>query len=314
MMEPREVDVDLCRAAEGGDMEELRRALADGADPNAFDEEHPVGRRALHLAVRFGHVEAVHALLAAGADPNKRTEAILSTEEDSAVGRNTPLMLAMWSMSGDGRYSITKEFQRRLERIMAALISGGADVDADQDGGFPRAANMAMAYGLRRALLMILRAGSMLPVMGDWLSFSKPNLGFSLERRRGWAVITAIEDGCEHASKLQIGHTLVGFDGGQRIPKIRNDGELRFLVKLLEAMPRPVPLGFFFIRGRHPKINCDSTYYLTSAIKKIGGFDEYARRLQRDVHVAIITKCVQDKLPLEIKTVLTTYLWNWGGA
>ena len=79
-------------------------------------------------------------------------------------------------------------------------------------------------------------------------------------------------------------------------------------------MPRPVPLGFFFIRGRHPKINCDSTYYLTSAIKKIGGFDEYARRLQRDVHVAIITKCVQDKLPLEIKTVLTTYLWNWGGA
>jgi len=58
----------------------------------------------------------------------------------------------------------------------------------------------------------------------------------------------------------------------------------------------------------------DSTLALMEAIEKAGSFDEYARRMQRDVHVAILSKCFQEKLPLEIKTILTTYLWKWGGA
>ena len=83
--------------------------------------------------------------------------------------------------------------------------------------------------------------------------------------------------------------------------------------------PQPYRVGFF-LRERHyraesePDGSGESTLALMKAIESAGSFDEYARRLQRDVHVAIITKCVQEKLPLDIKTAITTYLWKWGGA
>ena len=83
--------------------------------------------------------------------------------------------------------------------------------------------------------------------------------------------------------------------------------------------PQPYRVGFF-LRERHywadsePDGSGESTLALMKAIEEAGSFDEYARRLQRDVHVAILTKCFQEKLPLEIKTILTTYLWKWGGA
>jgi cytohesin len=56
---------DLGWLAESGQIDKLRAALADGADPNARDEE---GRSPLHLAAERGHLEAIDALVDAGAD------------------------------------------------------------------------------------------------------------------------------------------------------------------------------------------------------------------------------------------------------
>ena len=70
---------DLHHAALRGDIDEVRALLAQGADPNAFEE---FGSTPLHFAADDGHIEIVRLLLEAGADVNFHLE--------SKIG-NTPL-------------------------------------------------------------------------------------------------------------------------------------------------------------------------------------------------------------------------------
>jgi len=119
-------------AAKKGDLAEIERLLAAGADVNEADPMaspiHYAAMRGhadavallaaqgadvnagskigapLHAAARFGHAEAVLALLAAGARPDVRDERDL-----------TPLMHAAWE---------------RKPEAADALIAGGADVGA----------------------------------------------------------------------------------------------------------------------------------------------------------------------------------------
>ena len=55
-----------------------------------------------------------------------------------------------------------------------------------------------------------------------------------------------------------------------------------------------------------------SAWALVDAIKKAGGFDEYAAR-QLDVHVSILTKCFGDKLPLDVKKTIVDFRTLRGG-
>ena len=55
-----------------------------------------------------------------------------------------------------------------------------------------------------------------------------------------------------------------------------------------------------------------SAWALVDAIKKTGGFDEYAAR-QLDVHVSILTKCFGDKLPLDVKKTIVDFRILRGG-
>jgi ankyrin repeat protein len=61
----------LVQALWGDDPERVRRALADGADPNG--NAHDASERVLAAAVRLRKPEYVRMLLAAGADPNTRS-------------------------------------------------------------------------------------------------------------------------------------------------------------------------------------------------------------------------------------------------
>ena len=54
------------RAAQNGDVGEMQSDLGGNIDVNAPD---PKGRRALILAIEYGHVDIVRALLAHGANP-----------------------------------------------------------------------------------------------------------------------------------------------------------------------------------------------------------------------------------------------------
>jgi hypothetical protein len=105
----RSADGALLRAAELGEVEAARKAIADGADVNCIDPNDQVATPIFHAACN-GHVEIVKLLLQEGADPNARN-----------IGSNTALMLAA---------------RRGHIEVVKALIAGGVDVNAcDRSGG-----------------------------------------------------------------------------------------------------------------------------------------------------------------------------------
>lgn len=83
-----QVDADLLKAADAGDIDALKAALALKANPNVSDEQDTT---ALRWATRRGHNDAVIALLEAGANLNQASntgwtalmEAVLNSDEVS---------------------------------------------------------------------------------------------------------------------------------------------------------------------------------------------------------------------------------------
>jgi len=67
----REIDVKLRDAAGGGNVGEIERLIAAGADVHRADKD---GDTALHAASRNGHVDAARVLLEAGAKTDVRNK------------------------------------------------------------------------------------------------------------------------------------------------------------------------------------------------------------------------------------------------
>jgi ankyrin repeat protein len=119
----------LVNAAYSGDVAEIERQIAAGADPNALVNNWTP----LQRAARSGNVAAMAALLKAGA------------RVDSAdTGGNTPLMLISW---------------KGHTAAVDALVAAGADVNrADKGGG--TALHRASANGKLDAARLLLEAGA----------------------------------------------------------------------------------------------------------------------------------------------------------
>ena len=79
-----ELGVKLCEAAFEGDLEQIKRLLANGVDPNESDYD---GRTALHLAACEGHTQLVSFLLEAKAEINA-TDRFGGTALEDAVRHN----------------------------------------------------------------------------------------------------------------------------------------------------------------------------------------------------------------------------------
>lgn len=98
------LDDELVDAAFLEDLDDVRCLLAQGANPDARDEEQ---RTPLMLAVAEGHREMVRALLEAGADPNLRDQ--------------------------DGWSALDVAVARKMIEIAWLLVQFGADVNASDD-------------------------------------------------------------------------------------------------------------------------------------------------------------------------------------
>ena len=87
-------------AAQHGNVEDVKRLLAGGYQPNVFDD---LGKTPLHYAAEDEHLEVINVLLAAGADVNAHDERVIG---------NTPLR----EVAGTCSYDVAK-----------TLVDAGAD-------------------------------------------------------------------------------------------------------------------------------------------------------------------------------------------
>ena len=307
-------------------MEVVTRALAAGGVPN----EPAAGYSALHLAVTGGHLEVIHALVEAGADLDSR-DSLDRTPLMRAVEKIAPHDLWGPKVSFLGLDDARDAVERRVLPMVVALVDSGSDVNASMNHILEDAKPLLFPVqrGRRRTVLTLLRAGALVETTERFeLTFTGEDRHaidccskksgdarlyvWQLEARKDF-------DGHDVKSELEI----VSIDGKPISADFSSDDFDAFLFDrrsaALAGAPQPYRVGFF-LRERHyraesePDGSGESTLALMKAIEKAGSFDEYARRMQRDVHVAILSKCFEDMLPLEIKTILTTYLWKWGGA
>jgi ankyrin repeat protein len=126
--------LDLFEASALGDVDRLRDLLDGGADPNEFA---PDGFTPLTLAAFFNHPEAVRLLLERGADVHQRA-------------RNEQIkVLPIHSAAANGG----------SVEIVRALLDAGADVNAQQPGGF-RAIDAARQEGHEELERLLLERGA----------------------------------------------------------------------------------------------------------------------------------------------------------
>ncbi|GAB3813484.1 hypothetical protein GCM10028820_08290 [Tessaracoccus terricola] len=161
--------VALAEAVAAGDADEVRRLVAEGADPDAkgLDE-----RTVLQWAILTESDDGLVALLDVGADPNLNgvsgktpLEDTVDVDTPTAVGeRMIPLLLAggadpsaQNAITGEAPLSVACVTSSAL--AMQLLIDGGADVDgADRNGG--RALHACARVNRGAQLLVLLEAGA----------------------------------------------------------------------------------------------------------------------------------------------------------
>ncbi|MEW6133256.1 MAG: ankyrin repeat domain-containing protein [Pseudomonadota bacterium] len=134
----------LIEAVNAKDVERVRELLANGADANARDA---YGATALMNAAHGGSLEMVEALLAAGAEVDARDElgwtALMKACYNAELDRGFPEIVSRLIEAGaDPNVRITYGIRPLMlaagygeADVCQALLAGGADVLARNDGG-----------------------------------------------------------------------------------------------------------------------------------------------------------------------------------
>jgi ankyrin repeat protein len=78
-------------AAQDGDIEQVKRLLAEGFQPNVFDE---LGKTPLHYAAERGHLDVMRLLIASGADVNANDESVIGDTPLRDVASNCSFEVA----------------------------------------------------------------------------------------------------------------------------------------------------------------------------------------------------------------------------
>jgi ankyrin repeat protein len=82
----------LHRAAESGDLDQIKSLLEEGCPINAFDDA--LSRTPLHYAAIEGHIDTVRYLIAAGADVNAHEEEKIGETPLGSVAANCTFEMA----------------------------------------------------------------------------------------------------------------------------------------------------------------------------------------------------------------------------
>ncbi|MEM9253440.1 MAG: ankyrin repeat domain-containing protein [Planctomycetota bacterium] len=151
----------LALAIERGDLQEARRLLADGADPNARDpRERSRGATPLLLAIEHDRTDLLDALLDAGADPS------LSDIGDDEQRAGLERSVSMFDMEGldamgspTGRFPLGEAAARGDADLVDKLLAAGASVEAADVAG-QTALILAAQSGQTETLRRLIDAGA----------------------------------------------------------------------------------------------------------------------------------------------------------
>jgi ankyrin repeat protein len=155
----------LMRAADRGQLEEVRSLLKAGADVN---EKDAIGLTALILAAGADHVDVVQALLAAGADPNAAggvAHGGFFSVLTVAMNRQNKNRLEMIDklIAGGAKLNPPNQFpesplfvavREHDMEILKALLNRGADVNWENSVG---ATSLVVAISMQQADVEIVR-------------------------------------------------------------------------------------------------------------------------------------------------------------
>ena len=166
-------DLILFEASITGDVRDLRRALAAGANPNFLRPDY--GRTSLQNAALYAHLEAVTILLSAGAHVD-------ATSTDN----RTPLLLALIQFD----WFHGKRAGQRA--IIKALVAAGADVHA-RNSADRSPFTFALIKGHRWILLEFLRAGAVINTSIKLYGRNSVQLPRSLFNASAWALVDAVK-------------------------------------------------------------------------------------------------------------------------
>jgi ankyrin repeat protein len=151
-------------AAEHGTVEELRGALAAGANANAADAD---GTSALHWAVHRGALDSVQALLAAGAavDAENRygvRPAYLAAENGDAATMRALLAAHadVGAVFAEGETLLMTAARTGDVATIETLLAAGADIDAVESRGGQTALMAAAAVNNAAAISTLIAAGA----------------------------------------------------------------------------------------------------------------------------------------------------------
>jgi len=156
--------VSLLAAAKHGTAEELRSALAAGANPNEADAD---GTSALHWAVHRGALDSMAALLAAGAAVDAENRYGVRPAYLAAENGDAAAMRALLAARADAR-AVFAEGETLLMTAartgdvatIETLLAAGADVDAVESRGGQTALMAAAAENNALGVAALIAAGA----------------------------------------------------------------------------------------------------------------------------------------------------------
>jgi cytochrome c2 len=280
----------LSDAAKAGDVPELERLIASGADIDAVE----VFAAPLHWAALNGHAEIIDALVAHGANIEIKTDQLGTPLHAAARRRQAGAVDALLRAGADpnsrDRWQFTPLMLAAHEGgtdVVAALIAGGADVNAigvAEDGlvlgyGPTTALHLASRKGADEIVAMLQASGAApAPILAieTWMASADAARGkeyveetVCIECHGGRTAALQIADGPPLTEV--IGRPVASYEGFEYSPALIAFGGTwtpeRFFSFVLQPTLTVPGTNMNVVRAQSPEMVADIVAYLMSATK-----------------------------------------------
>ena len=153
-------DIQLRLAAEKGNIEAVKKNLADGADVNAETKD---GGTPLHSAAGWGQKEITELLIDKGADVNAKDEEGYTPLRDAALRGHTEIAELLIANGADVEVKDNNGFTLlhiATREVAELLIAEGADVNAKADAGGSTPLHLAAMRGHKETAELLIAKGA----------------------------------------------------------------------------------------------------------------------------------------------------------